>query len=92
MNVTSVSLRHLVLIRRTKIKLYNADVPTVNKPIYSSDKQQVPEPPGCSSTTLLTNTESKDDQIQNDISSDELVDVKITDISDLLIYYIIFNE
>lgn len=34
-----------------------------------------PEPPGCSSTRLMTIAESKEDRIQSDTSSDELVDV-----------------
>ncbi|KAL4717512.1 hypothetical protein ACJJTC_000661 [Scirpophaga incertulas] len=60
--------------QKNKDKIIYADVLSVTKPIYSSDKQQVLEPPGCSSTTLMTNMESED-QIQSDTSSDELVDV-----------------
>ncbi|CAG9557719.1 unnamed protein product [Danaus chrysippus] len=40
-----------------------------------SDKQQVLEPPGCSSKTSMTNTESEEDEIQSDTSSDELFNV-----------------
>ncbi|CAG9770305.1 unnamed protein product [Ceutorhynchus assimilis] len=50
------------------------NVPSVTKPIHSLDKQQVPEPPICSSKTSMTTTESEEGKSQSDSGSDELVD------------------
>ena len=58
--------------RKNKDKLIYANVPSVTKPIYCSDKQQVPNPPGCSSKSLMTFTDSEESQ-QSEISSDEFV-------------------